>query len=159
MSDTTATPAGAECQTVELAIGGMTCAACSARIERQLNKLPGVQAAVNLPAERAHIRFDPASADVEKLIATIVKTGFSATPSTEDTRAEEKARKEAAYRAEVKRFWIALALTLPLLAQMPAMFQGGFSLGAECHTEDLIPRWLQFALATPVVDALPWVGR
>jgi Cu+-exporting ATPase len=147
--------AGAECQTVELAIGGMTCAACSARIERQLNKLPGVQAAVNLPAERAHIRFDPAQADVDRLIATIVKTGFSATPSNEDTRAEEKARKEATYRAEVKRFWIALLLTLPLLAQMPAMFQGGFALGAECHTEDIIPRWLQFALATPVQF---WVG-
>jgi Cu+-exporting ATPase len=145
-----------EQQVVELAIGGMTCAACSARIERQLNKLPGVQAAVNLPAERAHIRFDPTQADVDKLIATIVKTGFSATPSTEDTRAEEKARKEAAYRAELKRFWIALLLTLPLLAQMPAMFQGGFSLGAECHTEDLIPRWLQFALATPVQFWIGW---
>jgi len=143
-------------ETVELAIGGMTCAACSARIERQLNKLPGVQAAVNLPAERAHIRFDPAQADVDKLIATIVKTGFAATPSNEDTRGEEKARKEAAYRAEVKRFWIALLLTLPLLAQMPAMFDGGFSLGAECHTADVVPRWLQFALATPVQFWIGW---
>ena len=102
-------PRNESCQTVELSIGGMTCAACSARIERQLNKLPGVAAAVNLPAERAHIRFDPEQADVDKLIATIVKTGFTATPSTADTRDEEKARKEAAYRAEVKRFWIALA--------------------------------------------------
>jgi Cu+-exporting ATPase len=147
--------APAACATVELSIGGMTCAACAARIERQLNKLPGVEAAVNLPAERAHIRFDPASADVDTLIATIVKTGFTATPSTADTRGEEKARKEAAWRAEVKRFWFALALTLPLLAQMPAMFEGGFALGAECHTEDVIPRWLQFLLATPVQF---WVG-
>jgi Cu+-exporting ATPase len=143
-------------EVVELAIGGMTCAACSARIERQLNKLPGVEATVNLPAERAHIRFDPAQADADKLIATIVKTGFTATLSTADTRGEEKARKETAYRAEVKRFRIALALTLPLLAQMPAMFQGGFSLGAECHTEDIIPRWLQFALATPVQFWIGW---
>jgi len=137
------------CQTVELAIGGMTCAACSARIERQLNKLPGVEAAVNLPAERAHIRFDPARADVDKLIATIVKTGFTATPSTADTRGEEKARKDAAYRAEVKRFWIALALTLPLIAQMPFMF------GAEGHV-DVLPRWLQFVLATPVQFWIGW---
>jgi Cu+-exporting ATPase len=129
----------------------MTCAACSARIERQLNKLPGVQAAVNLPAERAHIRFDPANADVDKLIATIVKTGFSATPSTEDTRAEEKTRKEAAYRAELKRFWIALVLTLPLIAQMPFMFAAG----AEAHA-DILPRWLQFALATPVQFWIGW---
>jgi Cu+-exporting ATPase len=134
----------------------MTCAACSARIERQLNKLPGVEAVVNLPAERAHIRFDPAQADAVKLIATIVKTGFNATLSTADTRGEEKARKDAAYRSEVKRFWIALLLTAPLLAQMPAMFDGGFSLGAECHTEDIIPRWLQFALATPVQFWIGW---
>ncbi len=141
-------------EVVELAIGGMTCAACSARIERQLNKLAGVEATVNLPAERAHIRFDPAQADVDKLIATIVKTGFTATRSTADTRDEEKARKEAGYRAEVKRFWIALALTLPLIAQMPSMFQ------ADVHVfhavEDLLPRWLQFALATPVQFWIGW---
>jgi Cu+-exporting ATPase len=140
-----------DCQTVELSIGGMTCAACSARIERQLNKLPGVEAAVNLPAERAHIRFDPAAVDVDKLIATIVKTGFTATPSTADTRGEEKARKEAAYRAEVKRFWIALALTLPLIAQMPFMFGAASNVHA-----DILPRWLQFALATPVQFWIGW---
>ncbi|MDI6750562.1 MAG: heavy metal translocating P-type ATPase [Rhodocyclaceae bacterium] len=139
------------CETVELAIGGMTCAACSARIERQLNKLPGVEAVVNLPAERAHIRYDPHAVDVDKLIATIVKTGFTATPSTADTRAEEKARKEAAYRAEVKRFWIALALTAPLIAQMPFMFAAG----GDVHA-DILPRWLQFALATPVQFWIGW---
>jgi Cu+-exporting ATPase len=140
----------AACETVELAIGGMTCAACSARIERQLNKLPGVEAAVNLPAERAHIRFDPALVGADKLIAAIVKTGFTATLSTADTRGAEKARKEAAYRAEVKRFWIALALTLPLIAQMPFMFAAGSGVHA-----DILPRWLQFVLATPVQF---WVG-
>ncbi len=139
------------CETVELAIGGMTCAACSARIERQLNKLPGVEAVVNLPAERAHIRYDPHAVDVDKLIATIVKTGFTATPSTADTRAEEKARKEAAYRAEVKRFWIALALTAPLIVQMPFMFAAGGAVHA-----DILPRWLQFALATPVQFWIGW---
>ncbi len=139
------------CETVELAIGGMTCAACSGRIERQLNKLPGVEAAVNLAAERAHIRFDPARADAAKLIATIVKTGFTATPSTADTRGEEKARKEAVYRAELKRFWIALVLTLPLIAQMPFMFAAGGGVHA-----DVLPRWLQFALATPVQFWIGW---
>jgi len=141
-------------QTVELAIGGMTCAACSARIERQLNKLPGVEAAVNLPAERAHIRFDPALVDTDKLIATIVKTGFTATPSSADTRGEEKARKEAVYRAEVRRFWIALALTLPLIAQMPFMF-GMDGRGHVAHV-DVLPRWLQFLLATPVQFWIGW---
>ena len=138
-------------ETVELAIGGMTCAACSARIERQLNKLPGVEAAVNLPAERAHVRFDPAAVDIDKLIATIVKTGFTATRSTADTRGEEKARKAAATRAEVKRFWIALALTLPLIGQMPFMFGTADNVHA-----DILPRWLQFLLATPVQFWIGW---
>ena len=90
MSETRPVPAeaGANCETAEFAIGGMTCAACSARIERQLNKLPGVEAVVNLPAERAQIRFDPAQVDVDRLIATIVKTGFTATPSSAYTRGE-----------------------------------------------------------------------
>ncbi len=145
----TSTAVGANCATAEFAIGGMTCAACSARIERQLNKLPGVEAVVNLPAERAQIRFDPAQVDVERLIATIVKTGFTATPSSADTRGEEKQRKEAAYRAEVRRFWIALALTLPLIAQMPFMF------GVDGHV-DVLPRWLQFILATPVQFWIGW---
>ncbi len=135
--------------TLDLAIGGMTCAACATRIEKQLNKLEGVEAAVNLAAERAHIRYVPGLADAERLIATVVKTGFSATVSGSDTRAEEKARKLAVYREELRRFWISAALTLPLVAQMLFMF------GASQHP-DVIPRWLQLALATPVQFWIGW---
>jgi Cu+-exporting ATPase len=142
-----ATPAS----TVEIAVGGMSCAACAARIEKQLNKLPGVEAAVNLAAERAHIRYAPEFADVEKILATVVKTGFTATVSTADTHAEEKARKLVAYEAEVKRFWIAVALTLPLVGQMLFMF----GTGADVHA-DVLSRWLQFALATPVQFWIGW---
>ena len=56
------TTSPSSCETVELALGGMSCAACAARIEKQLNKMPGVEAAVNFAAERAHVRFDPALA-------------------------------------------------------------------------------------------------
>jgi hypothetical protein len=48
-------------QTVDLPIEGMTCAACAARIEKQLNKLPGVSAAVNFASERARVEFDAAA--------------------------------------------------------------------------------------------------
>ncbi len=141
----------AESATVEIAVGGMTCAACAARIEKQLNKLPGVEAAVNLAAERAHVRFAPELADVDKILATVVKTGFTASVSTAATHAEEKERKLAAYRAEVKRFWIALALTLPLVGQMLFMFGGSGGV----H-DDVLPRWLQLALATPVQFWIGW---
>ena len=137
--------------TVEIAIGGMTCAACSARIERQLNKLPGVEAAVNLAAERAHVRYEPDAVSVQRILETVVKTGFTATVSTPDSHAAEKARKLAAYRAEVTRFWFAALLTLPLLGQMLFMF--GSSAGE--HGE-ILPRWVQLLLATPVQFWIGW---
>ncbi|MBI5107419.1 MAG: copper-translocating P-type ATPase [Rhodocyclales bacterium] len=139
--------------TVDLAIGGMTCAACATRIEKQLNKLEGVEAAVNLAAERAHIRYVPGLADPERLVATVVKTGFTATLSSSDTRAEEKARKLAVYRAELRRFWISAALTLPLVGQMLFMF--GAAGDTNAHA-DVIPRWLQLLLATPVQFWIGW---
>jgi len=142
----------AECATVELALGGMSCAACAARIEKQLNKLPGVEAAVNFAAERAHVRYATSSADVQRLIATVAKTGFTAAVSTAETREAEKLQKAAAYRAEVRRFWIAAALTLPLVGQMAFMFGPGALSGHD----DVLPRWLQFVLATPVQFWIGW---
>jgi P-type Cu+ transporter len=141
----------AEQEVVEFSISGMTCAACSGRIERQLNKLAGVEAVVNLAAEKAHIRYAPNMIDAAKLIATIEKTGFGATLSTADTHEAEKERKAAAYREELRRFWISLALTLPLIGQMAFMFSGAW----DAHN-DVLPRWLQFLLATPVQF---WIGR
>ena len=139
--------------TLDLAIGGMTCAACAMRIEKQLNKLEGVEAAVNLAAERAHIRYVPGLADPEQLVATVVKTGFTASISSSDTRAEEKARKLAVYHEELRRFWISAALTLPLVAQMAFMF--GSNGSAAAH-DDVLPRWLQLLLATPVQFWIGW---
>jgi len=146
-------PVGNDRDTVELALGGMTCAACAARIEKQLNKLPGVEAAVNLAAERAHVRYVPGEVDVARLIATVVKTGFTADVSTADTRAAEKAQKLALYREELRRFWISAALTLPLVAQMAFMFGANGSVAAH---DDVLPRWLQLLLATPVQFWIGW---
>ena len=95
---------GTPTQVIEFAIGGMRCVGCSSRIERELNQRPGIEAAVNLAAERAHVRYDPAQATPDTLIATIVAMGFTATRSSADTRGEEKARKETEYRAELRRF-------------------------------------------------------
>ncbi|MBI5790875.1 MAG: copper-translocating P-type ATPase [Rhodocyclales bacterium] len=139
--------------TLDLAIGGMTCAACATRIEKQLHKLEGVEAAVNLAAEKAHIRYVPGLADPEQLVATVVKTGFTASISSSDTRAEEKARKLAVYQAELRRFWISAALTLPLVAQMAFMF--GATGDTNSH-DDVIPRWWQLLLATPVQFWIGW---
>ncbi|TDB71060.1 cation transporter, partial [Micromonospora sp. KC721] len=61
---------------IELAIGGMTCASCAARIEKKLNRMPGVEATVNYATEKATVRFadDVTPGD---LIATVEKTGYT----------------------------------------------------------------------------------
>ena len=64
-------------QTIELEIGGMTCSSCAARIEKRLNRMPGVEASVNYATEKAKVAL-PDGATVEDAIATIQATGYSA---------------------------------------------------------------------------------
>src|SRR6185312_17528880 len=61
----------------ELAIGGMTCASCAARIERKLNGLDGVSAAVNFATETARVTF-PATIKAEDLVSAIERAGYTA---------------------------------------------------------------------------------
>ena len=133
---------------VELALEGLTCAACATRIEKILNALPGVEANVNFAAEKSRITIAPGAAEIGQLIELVEKAGYRAFESVTTGREADKKRRAAAYQKELRRFWIAALLTLPLVAQMGAMFAG--------HHEDILPRWLQWALATPVQF---WVGR
>ena len=133
---------------VEFSIGGMTCAACSARLEKVLNRQPGMQANVNLAAERARIRL-AGTADEAAVIAAVAKAGFSAALVDGQTRAREKAEKQRVYRQEIRQFQIAVALSLPLVGQMFFMF-------GEHGQHNELPRWLQFLLATPVQFWIGW---
>lgn len=67
----------AESASVELAIGGMTCASCAVRIERRLNRIAGVTATVNYATEKAKVAF-PSSVTTADLVATVEATGYSA---------------------------------------------------------------------------------
>jgi Cu+-exporting ATPase len=69
-------------QTLDLPISGMTCAACAARLEKQLNKLPGVEAGVNFAGEKAHIQFATSETSAAQLLEAVKKTGFGVTPQT-----------------------------------------------------------------------------
>ena len=133
---------------VEFAIGGMTCAACSARLEKVLNRQAGMQANVNLAAERARVRLS-AEVDESAVVAAVAKAGFTAAMVDSQTREREKAEKQRVYHGEIRRFWIAVVLTLPLVGQMLFMF------GEHGHQNELSP-WLQLALATPVQFWIGW---
>lgn len=133
----------------DFSISGMHCTACSARIEKILNRLPGVEAVVNFASETAHVRHVPGLATVDAMLAAIRNAGFGANPVGNDSRAGEKARKAKVLADEARMFWLSAALTLPLMLQMVGMF------GSASH-EDLLPRWLQLLAATPVQF---WIGR
>lgn len=133
---------------VQLQLHKMTCAACAGHIEKALNKLPGVTATVNIATETAKVNFIPSLATVDNLIDAVINAGYDASEISESSHAEEKVRRLAAYQTELRLFWISSALTLPLVLQMGAMFSG--------HDMDMLPRWLQWLLATPVQF---WIGR
>ncbi|MER5277902.1 heavy metal translocating P-type ATPase, partial [Streptomyces sp. NPDC002809] len=69
----------AESSEAELAIGGMTCASCAARVEKKLNRMDGVTATVNYATEKARVAFGPGTG-LADLIATVEKTGYTAQP-------------------------------------------------------------------------------
>jgi Cu+-exporting ATPase len=119
---------------VELDVEGMTCAACAARIEKNLNRLESVEASVNLATEKATVRFDESRLALDRLIERIRDTGYDAHVAREGT-----IRDHSAELARAKRtFVLAAILTAPLLLH------------------GLVPPWLQWLLATPVQF---WSGR
>ena len=134
-------------RTLDLAITGMTCAACAARIEKTLNRLEGVSAIVNFATEKAHATLS-GSVTPDTLLTAVRKAGYDA--RTVDTGNDDAVRAEraASYQREFRLFVISAMLTLPLVLQMGAMFSGGHA--------DVLPRWLQMALATPVQFWIGW---
>ena len=96
-------------------VTGMTCAACSSRVERVLNKMEGVnKAEVNLATEDLHIDYDNSKLKVEDIIARIEKAGYGAYELKEDTKIDET-DKEDAINSLKKRFIYSLIFAIPLL--------------------------------------------
>jgi P-type Cu+ transporter len=138
----TATTAGPALSSVELRIGGMTCASCAARVERKLNRLEGVTASVNFATETASVRY-PATRPVRELIDTVRATGYSAEEPTPETAPVDRAR-SAEHAARVRLVGSAV-LTVPVLVlSMVPAFQFN-------HWQ-----WLVLTLASPVVTWGAW---
>jgi Cu+-exporting ATPase len=103
-------------ETIELAVKGMSCASCVARIEKALKAVPGViRASVNLATERAIVRVVSGSADGSALEKAIAAAGYEARPATTGaTGSGEHAAREAELRALARMLGIAVALTMPV---------------------------------------------
>ena len=146
-----------ETRSVELVIGGMTCASCAARIEKKLNKLEGVTATVNYATEKAKVTY-AGSLTPEDLVATIEATGYTAAlpvpkvprgtaTTTGDAGHGEHDEKDDEVSALRQRLLISAVLSLPvLLMSMIPMLQFDNW------------QWLSLTLASPVVvwGALPF---
>jgi len=83
MNDSTERPAG-QALCLDLPIAGMTCAACSTRLEKNLNRLEGVRASVNLATEQARVAYDPQRTSPEAILAQVNRTGFTVPAQTLD---------------------------------------------------------------------------
>ncbi|MDA8297825.1 MAG: heavy metal translocating P-type ATPase [Actinomycetota bacterium] len=145
VADAPAPPAGAPAasepaprQHVELAISGMTCASCAARIEKRLNRLDGVAASVNFASEHAAVAFDPERVDLAALIGAVEAAGYGAA-------LPEAVTDEDPTRPYRLRLVLAVALTVPLMvfAWVTAARPAGWE-------------WVSLVLATPVVAYAGW---
>ena len=136
----------------ELEITGMTCAACSSRIERVLNKMDGIdQANVNLALEHASVIYNPDMTDVATIIARIEKLGYGAFQEVDQQETEDIRERES--RHQLIKFIAAAVLSLPLLWTMVAHF----SLTSFLPMPALLMNpWLQLLLATPVQLIIGW---
>nr|WP_255432921.1 heavy metal translocating P-type ATPase [Amycolatopsis sp. WAC 04197] len=124
-------------QRVELAIGGMTCASCAARVERKLNKVDGVSATVNYATEKAQVDF-PAAVSVEDLVGVVESAGYTAQPPRPDEGEDETGSLRS-------RLVVSAVLAVPVivLAMVPA-WQFPYW------------QWVSLALAAPVVTWGAW---
>ncbi|MEU2667891.1 heavy metal translocating P-type ATPase [Streptomyces sp. NPDC007164] len=142
----TATGTAAE---VELAIGGMTCASCAARIEKKLNRMDGVEATVNYATEKAKVSYRGEDISVQDLIATVEKTGYTAHEPAPLARTAEGGAPEAAEADELRplrqRLLTAVALAVPVIAMsmIPALQFDYW-------------QWLSLTLTAPVVTYAAW---
>ena len=150
---------------IDFAVQGMTCASCVARVEKKLNKVPGVSAVVNLATERAHVELDSTGKDLtgDDLIEVITKAGYDASlirridvgddgsrvsTGDADPEAVEEAA-EAAAQARVedlrRRFIVSAILSVPVigLSMIPALQFPGW-------------QWVIGALSLPIAFWSGW---
>nr|WP_200411448.1 heavy metal translocating P-type ATPase [Virgibacillus salexigens] len=133
----------------EFDVFGMTCAACSNRIEKVLNKQDGVKlATVNLTTESATVEYNAGLVDQKALIEKIRNVGYDAKPKAEAS--EKQTHKEKELKHQKTKLIISAVLALPLLVTMLVHL---FNMTIP---DIFMNSWFQFALATPVQFIIGW---
>ncbi|WP_310550539.1 heavy metal translocating P-type ATPase [Paenibacillus glufosinatiresistens] len=139
-------------ESADFDISGMTCAACSTRIEKGLNRMPGVVSAhVNLALETAHVEYRSGEIAPRDLIGKVSDLGYRA--SLKQDRQEGGDRRGREIAAKRNKWLLSAVLSLPLLWAMA----GHFSFTSGLPVPDLLMNpWFQLLLATPVQFIIGW---
>jgi Cu+-exporting ATPase len=158
MTKTDTAGAVAERESIRIPVSGMTCAACSSRIQKALARQPGVaDASVNLMMKTATVQFDPTAITPEQLVETVRHTGYGAQLAAPDQSAFEE--QEARDRANLEEFQefkrkaivsgivgaIAMIISMPLMAHI--------------SISDPFMRWATKAIHPVFHDLVPWLYR
>ena len=127
---------------VELAVQGMTCGACAARIEKKLNEIDGVEAAVNYATETAMVAFDGAALTEEHIITAVESAGYGARVVDDEPFDDDL---EVKLQRARRRLVVSAVFTVPvvLLSMVPAFMFDGW-------------QWWAMALSAPVVTWGAW---
>jgi Cu+-exporting ATPase len=138
-------------QHVDLDVTGMTCAACALRIEKKLNRLDGVSAAVNYATEKASVEFDPSLVAPQAVVAAIEAAGYGAALPQPEPEPGVAGEEPAASPGDAR------------LADLWQRLVGSAILGAPVLLLSMIPalqfrnwQWLSFALTAPVATWGAW---
>ncbi|MGC5326143.1 heavy metal translocating P-type ATPase [Brevibacillus sp. SYSU BS000544] len=138
---------GTVSEKVELAISGMTCAACANRIEKGLNKLPGVKkATVNFALETATVEYSPGEVNISDMSRKVEQLGYQAHLKEEEKESGVDHRQLEITRQK-RKFVISAILSFPLLWAMVSHFKFTSFIWLP---EIFMNPWFQLALATPV---------
>jgi Cu+-exporting ATPase len=145
-------------ESVRIPVSGMTCAACSARVQRALAKQPGVEDAnVNLMMKTATVRFDPSAVTPDRLVDAIRETGYGAQLAAPDQTAfEEQEARDRANLEEFREFRTkaivsGVAGLLAMVISMPLM--------SHISISDPFMRWATGAIHPVFHAAFPWLYR
>jgi Cu+-exporting ATPase len=152
---------------ISIPVGGMTCAACQARVQRALAKAPGVEdASVNLLLHNASVTFDPKATSPEQLVEAIRETGYQAdVPSAgndgswsaafarqeEEERLRAKELRELVWKAAVSLVAgvVAMVLSMPIMES--------YAHRVPASAADPLLHWAMTRLTAPLAAALPWL--
>jgi Cu+-exporting ATPase len=143
---------------IRIPVSGMTCAACSSRVQRALSKQPGVEDAnVNLMMKTATVRFDPSAVTPDRLVDAIRETGYGAELAApdqtafEEQEARDRATLEEFHEFRTKAIVSGIAGILAMVISMPLM--------SHISISDPFMRWATGAIHPVFHDAFPWLYR